>query len=118
MLRSSSSASTNAAGAFSPGGRAVSDATLDLLARFYPRPVRPLVRQATLALLDEPLRAAFRYPAPHPLARAVTLGGLRVRAAVERRLPARKDPRYVHDMREFRYYPDGYDVAALGTFPR
>ncbi|MDA0173899.1 DUF2236 domain-containing protein [Solirubrobacter taibaiensis] len=104
--------------AFSPGGRAVSDATLKLLADFYPRPVRPLLRQVTLALLDDPLREAFRYPAPGRFTRAATAGGLRVRAAIERRLPARKDPRYVHEMREFNFYPGGYDVAELGTFPR
>ena len=50
--------------AYSPGGRAVSDATLELLVGFYPRPLRPLLRRSTLALLDPPLRDAFRYPDP------------------------------------------------------
>lgn len=27
------------------------------------------------------------------------------------------DMRYVHELREFNLYPDGYDVAELGTFP-
>jgi uncharacterized protein (DUF2236 family) len=103
--------------AYSPGGRAVSDATLELLAGFYPAPVRPLLRRGTYALLDPPLREAFRYPRPDPVTRALTVGGLRARAAIERRMPARREPRYVHQRREFAIYPDGYAVEELGSFP-
>jgi uncharacterized protein (DUF2236 family) len=103
--------------AYSPGGRAVSDATLALLAGFSPRPLRPLLRAVTLALLDAPLREAFRYPAPSALTQRATLAALRARALVERRLPARRDPSHVRERREFAIYPAGYDVAELGTFP-
>ncbi len=103
--------------AFSPGGRAVSDATLALLVGFYPRPVRGLLRRVTLALLDTPLREAFRYPDPGRAARTLTAGGLRVRAAIERRLPARRNPIHVRERREFAIYPGGYRVEDLGTFP-
>ena len=103
--------------AYSPGGRAVSDATLALLASFYPRPLRPLLRRVTLALLDPPLRAAFRYPDPDPVTESLTVRALRARAAIERRLPARRRPRYVRERREFAIYPSGYAVDELGTFP-
>jgi hypothetical protein len=103
--------------AFSPGGRAVSDATLALLAGFYPRPLRPLLRRGTLALLEPPLRAAFRYPDPGAVTRAVTVGGLRARALIERRLPPRRKPKYVRELRQFAIYPGGYTVDQLGTFP-
>jgi uncharacterized protein (DUF2236 family) len=103
--------------AFSPGGRAVSDATLRLLTGFYPRPVRPLLRRATLALLDEPLRAAFRYGDPDPVTARLTVAGLRVRAALERRLPPRRKPVRVRELRDFAIYPGGYSVEELGTFP-
>jgi hypothetical protein len=103
--------------AYSPGGRAVSDATLALLAGFYPRPLRPLLRGVTLALLDPPLREAFRYPAPGRAVTTLTVAGLRARALLERRLPPRMTPSYVRERREFNIYPAGYDVAALGTFP-
>ena len=104
--------------AYSPGGRAVSDSTLALLTSFSPRPLRPLMRRLTLALLDPPLREAFRYPRPDPVTRALAVGGLRARAVVERRLPPRREPRFVHDLPEFAIYPDGYDIGQLGTFPR
>jgi hypothetical protein len=103
--------------AYSPGGRAVSDATLSLLIGFYPRVLHPLVRRFTLALLDPPLRDAFRYPPPGPLIARLAEAGLRGRAAVERRLPARRRPRHVRELREFAIYPDGYSVDRLGTFP-
>ena len=104
--------------AYSPGGRAVSDATLALLLSFHPRPLRGLLRRLTLALLDPPLRDAFGYPDPGPAARAVAVAGLRARAAVERRLPPRRKPRYTRELREFAIYPGGYSVDRLGTFPR
>jgi hypothetical protein len=104
--------------AYSPGGRAVSDATLSLLIGFSPRPLRPLMRRITLALLDPPLRDAFRYPPPGRVAQLLAENGLRARAAVERRLPARREPRYVSQLPEFAIYPDGYRVDELGTFPR
>jgi hypothetical protein len=103
--------------AYSSGGRAVSDATLMLLAGFYPRPLRPMLRRATLALLDPPLRAAFRYPDPGTVTRGLTVAGLRARAAIERRLPPRRRPRHVRELREFAIYPHGYTVDELGTFP-
>jgi uncharacterized protein (DUF2236 family) len=103
--------------AYSPGGRAVSDATLVLLASFYPRPLRPLLRRSTLALLDPPLREAFRYADPGTATRALTVAGLRARALIERRLPPRRRPRYVRERREFAIYPHGYTVDQLGTFP-
>ena len=103
--------------AYSPGGRAVSDATLALLAGFYPSPLRPLLRHVTLALLDPPLRRAFAYPEPDRATRRLTVAGLRARAAVERRFPPRRRPRYVHELRQFAIYPEGYSVDELGTFP-
>jgi hypothetical protein len=102
--------------AYSPGGRAVSDDTLSLLIGFYPRPLRPSVRRFTLALLDPPLREAFRYPSPGPLTQALAVAALRARAAVERHLPPRRRPHSINDRREFAIYPDGYSVDQLGTF--
>lgn len=102
---------------FDEGARAVSDATLDLMASWYPRPLAPLVRGASLALLDDPLLRAFRYERPAAAARGLTRGALRLRARAVRLMPPRRRPHYARQNPEIKGYPDGYEVASLGTFP-
>ena len=99
------------------GARAVSDATLELMASWYPRPLAPLVRGASLALLDDSLLRAFRYERPTPVARVITRGALRLRARAVRLLPPRTTPHYARQNPEIKGYPGGYEVAALGTYP-
>jgi hypothetical protein len=50
--------------AYDEGGRRVADATMHLLTTFYPAGLARLVHVASLALLDDPLLAAFRYTRP------------------------------------------------------
>ncbi|KLL09827.1 oxygenase MpaB family protein [Protofrankia coriariae] len=102
--------------AFDPGGRRVADATLRLLTTFYPRPVRPLVEVFSRALMDPPLLAAFGYREPGRVARRLSEGALRVRAGIVALFPARRSPRYVHDMSRIRSYPDGFQIERMGTF--
>ncbi|WP_369200046.1 oxygenase MpaB family protein [Streptomyces sp. PU-14G] len=102
------------------GGRKVSDATLDLMASWYPRPLGPLVRGASRALLDDSLLRAFRYPRPSPATRGLVRSALRLRARTVRLLPPRRRPHYARqnpEIRSYPGYPDGYRVADLGTFP-
>lgn len=99
------------------GARAVSDATLELMASWYPRPLAPIVRGASLALLDDSLLRAFRYGHPSAAARSLTRGALRLRARAVRLMPPRTRPHYARQNPEIRGYRDGYEVAALGTFP-
>ncbi|MER7722491.1 oxygenase MpaB family protein [Streptomyces sp. NPDC096323] len=99
------------------GARSVSDATLELMASWYPRPLAPIVRGASLALLDDSLLRSFRYERPSTAARALTRGALRLRGRAVRLLPPRAKPHYARQNPEIRGYPDGYEVAALGTFP-
>ncbi|MFJ4878351.1 oxygenase MpaB family protein [Streptomyces sp. NPDC088745] len=98
------------------GARKVSDATLDLMGSWY-GPLAPLAKGASLALLDDPLLRAFRYERPHPAARAAVRGALRLRGRAVRLLPPRRAPHYARQNPEIKGYPDGYDLAALGTFP-
>jgi len=104
--------------AFDEGGRRVADSTLRLLTTFYPAVLAPVVRTASLALLDDPLLAAFGFPRPPAAARRLVRAALRTRGRVVSVLPARRRPRHSPDMPTIRSYPDGYDVDALGTFPR
>lgn len=102
------------------GARRVSDATLDLMASRYPRPLAPLVRRAAKALLDDSLLGAFRYAPPSPLARRLVRGAVRLRGRAVRLLPPRRAPHYARQNPEIKSYPGypvGYRVQDLGTFP-
>ena len=103
-----------------PGGRAVADATLDLMATFPPNRRLPaaLVRRFAHCLMDDPLLDALGYPRPSRAMRWVAAAALRARAVVVRRMPPRLVPKYGREHSGVRGYPDGYDVASLGTFPR
>ncbi|MFI1725445.1 oxygenase MpaB family protein [Streptomyces sp. NPDC020489] len=103
--------------AWDEGARRVSDATLDLMASWYPRPLAPLLRAATLALLDDPLLRAFRYPSPHPATRAWVRRAVRARGRVVRLLPPRRAPHFARQNWEIKGYPNGYRLADLGTRP-
>src|SRR4051794_17475795 len=104
---------------FDAGARSVADATLDLLATFPPNDKLParFVRHMSFALMDDPLLDAFGLPHPNPLFRAVVRGGLKVRGRVVRWMPPRTEPFSVRELKSVRSYPDGYDLAELGTFP-
>lgn len=99
------------------GARRVSDATLALMASWYPRPLAPVLRATTLALLDEPLLKAFRYAPPGPFTRALVRGTVRARGRAVRLLPPRRAPHFARQNREIKGYPQGYRLADLGTRP-
>ncbi len=101
------------------GGRAVADATLDLMTTFPPNNYapKPIVRRFARALMDDQLLDAFGYPHPSRVERALASGGLKARAAIVRRMPPRATPTYFRQMSTMRSYPDGYEVGDLGTFP-
>lgn len=99
------------------GARGVSDATLELMVSWYPRPLAPVLRTATLALLDEPLLRAFGYERPSVLTRAVTRRAVRLRGRAVRLLPPRTTPHYGRQNWEVKGYRDGYRPGELGTWP-
>ncbi|MFR9792750.1 oxygenase MpaB family protein [Streptomyces sp. MB22_4] len=99
------------------GARRVSDATLDLMASWYPRPLGPLLRTGVLALLDEPLLDAFRYQRPGAATVALVRRAVKARGRVVRLLPPRRSPHFARQNREIKGYPNGYRVADLGTRP-
>ena len=103
--------------AWDPRARQVSDATLDLMASWYPRSLAPLLRTVTLALLDEPLRKAFRYPPPSAATRAVVHRAVRLRGRAVRLLPPRSAPHHARQNWEIKGYPNGYRLEDLGTRP-
>jgi len=104
---------------FDTGGRAVAESTLALLATFPPHDRLPaaLGRRISLAVMDGPLLDAFGFPRPHPLLRILVRAGLKARGRVVRLLPPRRQPYFARQLPQIRSYPDGYEVARLGTFP-
>lgn len=102
---------------FSPGGRAVADATLGLMESWYPASLRPLIHAAVTSLLEPHLRQALGYDAAPPVISAAVDAVLRLRRRVIAFLPARRTYISPLDNVRLRTYPRGYDVAAVGTFP-
>jgi hypothetical protein len=102
---------------FDAGGRRVADTTLELVTTFYPRPLRRAVEVFSRALMDEPLLRAFGYDVAHPVVVRTCRAALRARGRPLRYFPARRRPKLVEDFAWVRSYPDGYDLARLGTFP-
>jgi hypothetical protein len=103
-----------------PGARRVADATLELFTTFPLHRLLPraLVRACVLAVLDDPLLRALGYERPPAPLRAAVRGGLRARAQVVRLLPRRRAPKYFRSQPVVRLHAGGYDLSALGTFPR
>jgi hypothetical protein len=99
------------------GARRVSDATLDLMTSWYPRPLASLLRAATLALLDTSLLQAFRYPQPGRATRALVRRAVRARGRAVRLLPPRRAPHHARQNWEIKGYPNGYRLEDLGTRP-
>lgn len=104
--------------AFDSGGRRVADMTLGLLTEFYPKPLRPLVRRFSYALMDDPLLDAFHYERPSPLVRAVSRGAMRARAVALRAFPPRLRAKGFEGSSRMKTYRAGEVVTErLGTFP-
>lgn len=103
---------------FSTGGREVADATIDVFASWYPAPLRPVLRLATLSMMDVPLRQALHFPDPPAWLDAVVHTGLRARARLIAALPARRQRRRPTDTSRLKGYPNGWDIARVGTFPQ
>ncbi|WP_116243851.1 oxygenase MpaB family protein [Nocardiopsis sp. FIRDI 009] len=103
--------------AYTEGGRAVSDATLDLMVTFYPPRVAGLARKFSMAILDDSLIRAFRYDPPSRAWRRASDIALKLRAKVVRRMKPREEPLWADNNPNVRSYPQGYDVNRIGTFP-
>jgi mpaB/rubber oxygenase-like protein len=99
---------------YSEGSRRVADQTLGLFLSRYPAPLRPLVRPAVLALLDERLLDAFGYRHPPRWLRVLLDRGLRLRARVLAHAPRRTRPHLI-TAEPTPTYPAGHRVEDLGV---
>lgn len=99
---------------YADSNRAIGDATLAIILAWYPRVLRPAVRQAVLALMPDHMRAAFGYPRAGRLWRWSVPALLKLRGRVLRLLPPRRRP-YHHTEIPTRTYPDGFALDELGS---
>lgn len=88
-------------------------ATRDLFLSWFPAPLRPLVRSAIYALMDDALIVAFGFPRPSSAMLGLVHALMRLRAWSLRRLPPRRRPRLRTEMTR-PSYPRGYRIEQLG----
>jgi hypothetical protein len=91
----------------------VGTATLEMFASWFPRILRPIVRRAMYAVMDDSVIEGFGFPKPSPAMRRLVMAALKARAWLLRFLPARRHPRLRTEMRH-RSYPHGYQIEELG----
>jgi hypothetical protein len=100
---------------FDPGGRQVADATLDLMATFYPLFPKRLTKHFSRCLMDRPLLDALHYEVPSAWSRWLGRQSLVLRGKFVALLPPRKHPKYLRNRWRVRSYPHGFDLADLGS---
>lgn len=98
---------------FAESNRCIGEATRELFAGWFPLLLRPAARRAIDALLDEPVRRAFDFPASPGWLRAVVIAALKLRAWALIWLPARRRPRLRTEMAR-PSYPMGYRIDEIG----
>lgn len=106
--------------AFDEGARAVADSTLQLFTTFPPNHLAPaaVIKRLSYGLMDDPLRAAFRYPRLSKLEQKLWHRAVWLRGKFVRLLPPRKESKFARHLPNVRGYPNGYAIAELGTFPK
>lgn len=98
---------------YADSNRQVGEATRELFASWFPRLLRPLVRAAIPALLDDASRRAFGFAESPPWLARLVHWALRLRARLLALLPVRRRPRLRTHLCH-RSYPNGWTVTDLG----
>lgn len=91
----------------------VGNAVLDMFCSWFPAALKPLVRHAIVALLDDAVTEAFGFARPPRFLRSLVLRSLRLRAQILKVWPKRRRPR-LRTLGRHRSYPDGYTIEKLG----
>ena len=101
---------------FAPSNHRIGQYTLDLFCSWYPSVLSPVVSRAVVAMLDPLMVRAFGFSSPPAWVGAVGRLALRVRAAVVRRMPVRRELKLTRARnRTYPGYPDGYRPSDLGA---
>jgi len=98
---------------YADSNHAIGEATVQIFLHWYPAWIRPGVRRAIYAMMDDPLLAAFGFPQAGATWRWLVPRLLTLRKHVKRVLPPRRTP-YRFTQAPNRTYPHGYRVDELG----
>jgi len=101
---------------FTDANHRVAVATREMFARWFPAPLRPLVRRSIHALLDPPLLVAFGLEPASPWLQRTTAAALRARGRVLSWLPKRRRAQLRTEIPRAAY-PNGYRIESLGPPP-
>ncbi len=91
--------------------------TIGLYESWYPAFLRPLVREAVLSFMDDPMREAFGLPKPHGIVRWLVRNGLAFGYGLLRFMPPRNKP-FRYTELPSRTYPEGFTPDELGAKPQ
>ena len=98
---------------FTESNHRIGAITRDIFMSWFPWPMRPLVRRAIYAMMDDALIAAFGFPKPSRFLRWLVARSLRLRGWLAGWLPQRKKPRLRTELGH-PSYPAGYVIEGLG----
>jgi hypothetical protein len=98
---------------FTQSNQRVGTATVEMFAGWFPRLLRPLIRRAMYALMDDAVLTAFGFPRPSRAWRSLVTGALKLRGWLAGWLPARSQPCLRTGLKH-RTYPHGYRIEELG----
>jgi hypothetical protein len=99
---------------YDDANRQIGLATMNVFLSWYPRLLRPLVRQAILSFMDEPLLNAMGFPKPNPIIHWLSQNGLKLFGKLLRFMPPRRKP-YLYTQIRNRTYPQGFQPEELGA---
>lgn len=98
---------------YSPTNQRVGESTRDLFLSWFPTFLRPIVKPAVYAMLDERMLDAFGFPHPPQTLRWLVENTLKIRGRILRFFPAKNQPIFYTDV-SHRSYPKGYQMEEIG----
>lgn len=98
---------------YSDSNHRVGESTRNLFLSWFPTFLRPLIKPAVYAMLDERMLDAFGFPHQPQILRSIVQNSLKLRGKILRFFPPRKQPSFYTDFHHLSY-PNGYQMTDLG----
>ncbi len=96
-------------------GQHLMDATVQVFQSRLPAPLRPLAENLISTMLDDDrLTTALGLPHANSISRAILKTGLKLRNAITRRRPLKKQPHFTSGEAGSSLYPNGYSLDQIG----